>query len=115
MLFDRGRAEAVGGLRRQQQVVDADAVVLLPGAGLVVPERVGAGRIGGGAHGFRETEIDQTPEGLPRLRLEQRVAQPVLRVLGVDRLRNDVEVAGQNQRLLQFEPLLRPALQPRHP
>ena len=34
--------EPVGGLRRQQQVVDADAVVLLPGAGLIVPERVEA-------------------------------------------------------------------------
>ena len=31
------------GLRRQQQVVDADAVVLLPGAGLIIPERVEAG------------------------------------------------------------------------
>ena len=39
--------EAVGGLRREQDVVDADAVVLLPGAGLVVPERVDARRPGG--------------------------------------------------------------------
>ena len=37
-------AEPVGGLRRQQQVVDADAVVLLPGAGLIVPEGVDARR-----------------------------------------------------------------------
>ena len=33
----------VGGFRRQQQMVDADAVVLLPGAGLIVPEGVDAG------------------------------------------------------------------------
>ena len=49
LLPGRGRAcrcrrgQPVGGLRRQQQVVDADAVVLLPGAGLIVPERVEAG------------------------------------------------------------------------
>ena len=40
MLVDAGIDEAVGRLRRQQQVVDADAVVLLPGAGLIIPERV---------------------------------------------------------------------------
>src|SRR5690606_32661408 len=40
MLLDRCASKAVGGFRRQQQVVNADAVVLLPGAGLVVPEGV---------------------------------------------------------------------------
>src|SRR2546425_12770909 len=38
--------QAVAGLRRQQEVVDPDTPVLLPGAGLVVPERVLAGRVG---------------------------------------------------------------------
>src|SRR5688572_4331720 len=37
--------QAVAGLRRQQQVVDPDTPVLLPGAGLVVPERVLARRV----------------------------------------------------------------------
>ena len=44
VLVDARRGEPVGGLRRQQQVVDADAPVLLPGAGLIVPERVEARR-----------------------------------------------------------------------
>ena len=43
VLVDAGADEPVGGLRRQQHMVDADAVVLLPGAGLIVPERVEAG------------------------------------------------------------------------
>ena len=45
MLVDAGGDEPVGGLRRQQQMVDADAVVLLPGAGLIVPEGVEAGGV----------------------------------------------------------------------
>ena len=40
---DAGGDEPVGRLRRQQQMIDADAVVLLEGAGLIVPERVDAG------------------------------------------------------------------------
>src|SRR5579871_3058947 len=42
-LVDGRRGEPVGGERRQEHVVDADAVVLLPGAGLIVPEGVVAG------------------------------------------------------------------------
>ena len=45
MLVDAGGGQAVGGLRREQQMIDADAVVLLPGAGLVVPERIEPARI----------------------------------------------------------------------
>src|ERR1043166_3837167 len=40
VLVDAGGEEPVGRLRRHQHVVDADAVVLLPGAGLIIPERV---------------------------------------------------------------------------
>ena len=40
VLVDADAGQPVGGLRRQQQMVDADAVVLLPGAGLIVPEGV---------------------------------------------------------------------------
>ena len=49
MLVDAGRGQAVGGLRRQQQMVDADAVVLLERAGLVVPEREQVGGVADGA------------------------------------------------------------------
>src|SRR6266545_8048974 len=39
-LVDAGGGEPIGGLRREQEVVDAQAPVLRPAAGLVVPERV---------------------------------------------------------------------------
>lgn len=35
---DAGRAEQISGLRRQHQMIDADAVVFLPGAALVIPK-----------------------------------------------------------------------------
>src|ERR1700690_1410473 len=55
-LVDRGRDQPVGGLWRQDEVVDADPVVTLPGAGLVVPERVDAGVVGGGAQRVGQPE-----------------------------------------------------------
>src|SRR4029077_20634554 len=48
LLVDRHRLQLVGGLRRQQQMVDADAIVLLPSARLIVPEAVEAGGVRGG-------------------------------------------------------------------
>src|SRR5277367_909904 len=49
LLVDRDRLQLVRGLRRQEQVVDADAVVLLPAARLIIPKAVEAGSVGGGA------------------------------------------------------------------
>ncbi len=106
--------EPVGRLRRQQQVVDADAVVPLPGAGLIIPERVEAAGVRRRPQGVGEAERHEFAEGLPRPRQEQRVAGPLLRMGGVDRFGNDVEVAGQHQRLLVFEELARVADQPLH-
>ena len=56
--------QPVAGLRRQQQVVDADAVVLLPGAGLIVPEGVLAGRIGDRAQRVGQPEAEQRLKAL---------------------------------------------------
>src|ERR1700733_5813606 len=50
-LVDRHGLQSVCGLRRQEKMVDADAVVLLPGARLIIPERVEAGRVRGRAQG----------------------------------------------------------------
>ncbi len=47
--MDRHPLQEIGGLRREQGVVDADAVVPLPGARLIVPEGVGARRAVGRA------------------------------------------------------------------
>ena len=49
---DAGGREAVGGLRREHLKVDANAVVLLPGAGLVVPEGVMTRAGMAGTHGI---------------------------------------------------------------
>ena len=48
-------------------------------------------------------------------RLEQRILGPGLRVLGVDRLGDDVVVAEQQERLLQRQQLARARLEALHP
>ena len=53
--------------------------------------------------------------GLAALRLEERVAEPVLRRPGVDRLGDDVVVAHQQEGLLERQTLLRMGLEPAHP
>src|SRR5690606_1984646 len=105
-LVDRDAAQAVGGLRREEQVVDADAVVALPGAGLVVPERIEAVLVGDGAQGVCEAEVEKGAELRARLRQEQRILLPGFRVFGVARLGDGVVVAGEDERLLHFEQLL---------
>ena len=66
MAVDAGIDQPVGGLRRQQQMIDADAVVFGEGAGLVVPERVEIAGVADGANGVGEAEIGQRAEFLPR-------------------------------------------------
>ena len=115
MLVDRRRDQPVGGLRRQQEMVDADAVVLLPGAGLVIPERVEAGLVAGARNASVRPRLHERAELSPGLRQEQRVADPGGRVAGIGRRRNDVVVAGQDQRLLQRQTLTRIVNKPVHP
>ena len=74
--IDADAGEPVGGGRRQQHVIDADAVVLLPGAGLIIPERIEAGIVAGGAQRIGQAEIDQRAEFVARARQEQSVAGP---------------------------------------
>ena len=56
------------GLRRQQQMVDPDAPVLLPGAGLIIPEGVLARRVGDRAQRVGQAEAEQRLEALAGLR-----------------------------------------------
>src|SRR5947209_17763966 len=85
-------------------MVDANAVVLLPGAGLVVPERVTAGPIASGPDRVGQSEMVENTEFLPRARQEQRVRHPAIPVTGIEPAGNDIEVAAQDQRLLQLHP-----------
>src|SRR5439155_18090029 len=55
--IDGGRRQPVGGLRREQDVVDPDAVVFLPGPSLVVPERVEARLVAAGADRVGQPKI----------------------------------------------------------
>ena len=111
-----GRAdEPVGGLRRQQDMVDADAVVLLPGAGLIVPEGVEVGAVAAGAHRVGQPEIDERPKSFPGLRQEQRVAYPGGRIAGIGRRSESHCSRPPGQRLLQRQAFARIVNKPVHP
>ena len=86
-------------------MVDADAVVLLPGARLVIPESVETGSVRGRAKRVSQAKRKQFAELRARLGQEQSVVDPILSARGVARVGNDVEVAGQNERLLVFKEL----------
>jgi 2-polyprenyl-6-methoxyphenol hydroxylase-like FAD-dependent oxidoreductase len=62
---DADVGQAVGRLGRQEEVVDPDAVVLLPGAGLVVPEGVDPRIAVEDPHRVGQPEVDHPPVGLP--------------------------------------------------
>src|SRR6516165_4378903 len=96
-------------------MIDAQAPVLLPGAGLIIPERVLAGRIVDGPQCVGEPEAEQRLKALAGRRAEQSVIDPALGIIDIPGRRNDVEVAGQNQRLLRLEALARIFGKPRHP
>src|SRR5262249_17066677 len=56
---DAGSRQPICRLRRQQQVIDADAVVLLPSAGLIIPERVESWCVAGRAHGIGQSDVEE--------------------------------------------------------
>ena len=82
----RQRLEPVGGLRREQMVVDADAIVLLPGACLIIPESVNAGLVRRElAHRFGKAQIEQRTESGAGFWQEQGIVYPGFRPLGIER------------------------------
>ena len=58
-LRDLHAAQPVRRLRRQQQMVDAQALVLLPGAGLIIPERIKPRRVADGAQRIGKSKRQQ--------------------------------------------------------
>src|SRR5215831_210818 len=68
MAVDARIDQAVGGLRRQQQMIDADAVILCPCAGLVIPKAVEVWIIAHSAYRIGQSEVDERTEFLPCLR-----------------------------------------------
>src|SRR6266446_1358360 len=51
--------QPVAGLRRQQEMIDAQAMVFLPGARLIIPECVLPGGVGDGTQRVREPKAKQ--------------------------------------------------------
>src|SRR5262245_43294532 len=82
MPVDAGGKKPIGRLRGGQDVIDADAVVLLPGPGLIVPERVDPGLGQTCAHDVGEPEVEKSAVGRAGLGLIECVAHPGLGVLG---------------------------------
>ena len=68
-----------------------------------------------GACCIREAEIDERPPRRPAFGLKQRVIDPCLRTLGVDGFRNDVEVAGDDERRFLLEEIGDAGPHPLHP
>src|SRR5262249_31617064 len=99
MLVDAAILQPVQALRRQQNVIDADALVFAPGSGLVIPKGILAGLGVTGAESIGETQIfDATPGGFG-LGLEQRVIDPGFGIVTVPVLRDDVVIADQGHGL----------------
>src|SRR5438132_110548 len=72
-LVDADGGQVIGGLWRQQQMVDPEAISLLPCAGLIIPEGVVRALDVEGAHRVGQAQIEQCPQRGARLRLAERV------------------------------------------
>src|SRR5208337_1270726 len=96
-------------------MVDPKPLILLPGAGLIIPEGVLPGAAIAGHHRIGEAEMENAAERSPRLEAEQRVLGPRRRIIDVGRARNDVVVAGERQRLFVSEQRLRVSLEAGEP
>lgn len=101
MLFDLGRDKPIGGFCREQKMIDTNAVVLLPGTCLIIPERVKLCRIRRGTDRIGQAQIFQRLECGAGLRQEKRVRGPDRRVEAIMRMRNDIIVTCQNKRFFK--------------
>src|SRR5690242_4988846 len=81
LAVDLAITEAIGGLGREQQVVDAQALVALPAARLIIPEGIAMGIGTACAKGVGIAEIDDRAEMRPAFRLAQGVLRPAGRVI----------------------------------
>ena len=75
------------------------------GAGLIIPERVLSRFVGDRAQRVAQSKPEQGLETVAGLRPEQRVIDPSRRVVDVGGSRNDIEIAGQHERLFGLKPL----------
>ncbi|GGI67195.1 hypothetical protein GCM10007973_00410 [Polymorphobacter multimanifer] len=83
-------------MRREEQVIDAEAVVALPGAGLIVPEGPYAAARVEAADGVGPALPEQGAEGGAAFRLHERVVLHGARVPDVVVMGDDVVIAGED-------------------
>jgi len=96
-------------------MVDADTVIAVPGAGLIVPERVMPRSLHPRAEGFGKSQVQDTAKGGAAFGAKQRVLAPGLGALGILGLRDDVVIARHQRRFLGRHQLGGAGLQPLHP
>ena len=97
MPVDAGGHKGVGCLRGEQDMVDPDPPILLPGAGLIVPEGIEPGRIGRCTQRVYEAEIGDGTVLFPGLRAEQSILDPSGRIVDVSGGRDDVVVTCKDK------------------
>jgi len=84
-------------------MIDADAPVLLPGAGLIIPEGVFLHPAVTRHEGVRVAKVLQLAETLPRGRIGERVFGPCTRVPAILVAWDAVIVASQHDGLFRFQ------------
>src|SRR6056297_3563614 len=75
---DPALLEQVGGLRRQQVMIDADAIVSIIGAGLIVPKAVVSATRMSRSKRFGEPQVQDLAKCRAGLRARQRIIFPGL-------------------------------------
>src|SRR3546814_18776399 len=90
---DLAALQQVGGLRRQQEVIDAQALVVLPAAALVVPEGIEVRRAVQGTEGIGVAEVHERTDEAAAFLLGAGVGREGARVVDVLVLRVPVLVA----------------------
>ena len=107
--------QPVGCLRGQQQMVDADAVVLLPGAGLIVPEREQA-RTHRCRRGSRRSVRDCRARGTSRACVAGTARRPPSgRIAGVSSAGMTLKSPARTSGSSSCEPLMHIVDEPVHP
>src|SRR5947199_7586240 len=96
-------------------MVDADAVVLLPSARLVVPKGVRPRTVISGAKRVSQSEVIKRAELPARAGEKQRVVHPAVGKARIELGRNDVEISPQDQRFFQLQAFARVMNKSVHP
>ena len=90
-------------------------MVFNPRTGLIIPKCVAARFHVAGAKGVGKPQMQDAAESRARFGLKKRVSGPRFGVVAIVRGRNDIVVAGENQRFLESQKMPDMAVQPLQP